>query len=109
MGLWKQASTGETVGKQNCKTRGPNACSPFRCCEDGKIAKDGNLQWRSEVEKAVQLCWDVNLPMHKHAATTIETFLNKPIGRGKVLQQVFVLYIVDLDNHVLERAEQVFV
>lgn len=56
-----------------------------------------------------QLHWDLNLPMHKHPATAIEAFLDETIGFGKVLEQVLVFDIVDVDYVVLERLEEVLV
>ena len=44
--------------------------------------------------------------MDQYAATTVKTLLNKLVGGREMLEQVFIFYIVDLDNHVLERAEE---
>lgn len=47
--------------------------------------------------------------MDQHAATPVKTLLNKLVGGRKMLEQVFIFYIVDLDNHVLERAEELLI
>ena len=83
---------GKVLDSRICRTRGLSTGvesarddTPFSR-EGGKIAKRGNLQRRSKVENAVQLCGDVvDSPMHKHAATAVETLLNETIGRGEVL------------------------
>lgn len=53
-----------------------------------------------------QLNWDANSPMHKHPATAVKSFLDEAVGGRKVLEQVFVVDIVHLNDHVREGAEQ---
>lgn len=48
-------------------------------------------------------------PVHKDTATAIEAVLDETIGCREVLQQILIVYIIDLDEHVVERAEQLLV
>jgi hypothetical protein len=50
-----------------------------------------------------------NIPVHQDSATRIQTFSDKGIGGVEMLQQIFILDVVDLDDHVLEGSEQVLV
>lgn len=45
--------------------------------------------------------------MHKHAASTIEAFLDETIGGHEVLEQVLVLDIIDVNDKMLERLEKI--
>lgn len=49
---------------------------------------------------------EFHVPMHKHGATSIEGLLDEAVGGRKVLEQVLVVDVVDLDDHVLEGAEE---
>ena len=56
-----------------------------------------------------QLHQDLNLPVYKHAATAIQTFLDETVGGREVLEQVLVFNVINLDYMMAERAEQVLV
>ena len=74
--------------------------------EDGEIARKGNSRCRSKVGICGTQLYQGHVPVDQYAATTVKTLLNKLVGGREMLQQVFIFYIVDLDNHVLERAEE---
>lgn len=45
--------------------------------------------------------------MHKHTTTGVEPILDETIGRGEMLEQILVLDIVHLDDHVDEGPEEI--
>lgn len=47
------------------------------------------------------------LPMYQDAPTAIEALLDKSICGGEVLQQIFILHVIDLDEKMLIWADQV--
>lgn len=77
--------------------------------EDGEIAKKGDSRCRSKVGICGTQLYQDHIPVDQHAATPVKTLLNKLVGGRKMLEQVFIFYIVDLDNHVLERAEELLI
>lgn len=47
--------------------------------------------------------------MHQYAASGIKTLLDEGIGGGKMLEQVFIVDVVHLDDEVFVISEQVFI
>ena len=47
--------------------------------------------------------------MYQNASTAIKTLLNESIRGGEVLQQIFVLHVVDLYEKMLVWADQRFI
>jgi hypothetical protein len=47
-----------------------------------------------------------DLPVYKHATTSVESALNESIAFWEMFEQVFVLYIVHLHGHVCEAIKQ---
>jgi hypothetical protein len=60
--------------------------------------------WQTTNTKDIKRGHD--LPVYKHATTSIKCALNESIGFREVFEQVFILYIVHLHSHVLEAIEQ---
>ena len=50
-----------------------------------------------------------NLTVHKHTAATVKTILNEFGACGEVLQQVFIVDIVNFDYLVRKAFEQLWV
>jgi len=47
-----------------------------------------------------------DLPVYEDATASIEPILDEPIARRKVLDKVFIVHVVDLDDHMLKAFEQ---
>lgn len=40
-------------------------------------------------------------PVYKYTTTRVKTFLYEGIGLGEVLNEIFIIDVVDLDDHML--------
>ena len=47
--------------------------------------------------------------MNKHAATTIETFLDEGIAAGEVVDDIFIFHVVDFHHMMFEVGEEIIV
>lgn len=47
--------------------------------------------------------------MDEHPASLLQPLVDKLIGCGEVLNQVFIFYIINLDLHVLKRGEEILI
>ena len=45
--------------------------------------------------------------MNKHAATTIETFLDEGIAAGEVVDDIFIFHVVDFHHMMFEVGEEI--
>lgn len=59
---------------------------------------------RNVLEKKV-----VDPPMNKHAATTIETFLDEGIAAVEVFDDIFIFHVVDFHHMMFEVGEKIVV
>jgi hypothetical protein len=72
-----------------------------------KVVVDGDPRFVGYAR--LQLDRGVDLPMHQDSATSLKPLLYEAVCGREMRQQIFVVDIVDLHNHVLEGAEQVLI
>lgn len=105
----KEACKGENGGRRHAE------CRPFgRLLYDGAaLLFDGGKRTKPQIRagKMWEMCIiqlaKVDLPMHEDATADVKAVLDETVGLWEVLEQIFVFDIVDLDDVVRVRAEQV--
>lgn len=58
---------------------------------------------KKEKEKEEKKTHMPNVPMDQHPSSAIQPFLNKGIAAGKVLNDIFLVQIINADDEMLER------